>query len=106
MDRDQTISILGEGIHTSLRKAGDPVYAPVAWSAIDNMPAANWTDVLAFLVDGLRSMGVELVDEPHKDDVVVYRLAQALLYAEKLLRDREPLVRQIGADLKQILADD
>jgi hypothetical protein len=32
-------------------------------------------------------------------------IKQALLYAEKLLRDREPLVRQIGADLKQILED-
>jgi hypothetical protein len=28
------------------------------------------------------------------------------LYAEKLLRDREQLVRQIGADIKQILSSD
>lgn len=44
-----------------------------------------------------------MTDEPHEDDVVVYRLAQALLYAEKLLRDRDPEIRKIGADLKQIL---
>lgn len=28
------------------------------------------------------------------------------LYAEKLLRDREQLVRQIGADIKQILSNE
>lgn len=34
------------------------------------------------------------------------RLIQARLYAEKMIRDRDPLVKRCGEDLRQLLDDD
>lgn len=56
---------------------------------------------------------LELLEDPagHPRGCVVKimaernRLEQARLYGEKLIRDRDELVRKIGADLLQILDD-
>jgi hypothetical protein len=63
LDRAEAMDVLGEGFHTSLRKGSDDPLASEAWRAIDDMPPAEWGGVLAFLVDGLESMGIRLVEE-------------------------------------------
>jgi hypothetical protein len=56
--RDQAVSILGEGIHSSLRKGCEG--GAHAWDAIEAMDDEQWSAALAFLVDGLSQMGLLL----------------------------------------------
>jgi len=44
---------LGEGVHTSLRKAGDSPEATQAWLAIRDMDQTEWERILAYLWYGL-----------------------------------------------------
>lgn len=66
--REELLGILGEGIHTSLRKAGSSEQADDAWHAINEMPPDDWRSVLTFLVDGLESMGVRISRTPPTHD--------------------------------------
>lgn len=60
---DEAVDLLGEGIHTSLRKGCEHPLAEDAWRDINNMPAEDWESVLRFLVQGLGSMGFRLARE-------------------------------------------
>lgn len=53
-------SLLGEGLHTALRKASDHNEARAAWYAIDRLPGEEWNAVLGFVVAGLEEMGLVL----------------------------------------------
>lgn len=57
---DETVSILGEGIHTGLRKGTDAPEAHDLWMAISNSDNA-WSDALGYAVWGLGYMGLALV---------------------------------------------
>lgn len=54
-------SLLGEGLHTALRKASDHNEARAAWYAIDRLPAEEWNAVLSFVVSGIHASGCRLV---------------------------------------------
>lgn len=54
-DREAT-GILGEGIHTGLRKGTDAPEAPELWDAISRSDAA-WSDALRYAVWGMNEMG-------------------------------------------------
>lgn len=54
-------SMLGEGVHTGLRKGTDAPSAPTLHSAIANSDDGAWGDALGYAVGGLRYMGYELV---------------------------------------------
>jgi hypothetical protein len=56
VDDDTATSLLGEGIHTGLRKGSGAPEAPDLWQAISDSPAA-WSDALAYAVWGLGVMG-------------------------------------------------
>jgi len=57
-------SVIGEGLHTGLRKGTDAPESAALWRAISESDRA-WHEALAFLVDGLASMGF-VVTKPAK----------------------------------------
>lgn len=52
-------SVIGEGLHTGLRKGSDEPQAPDLWRAIHDAGQA-WSDALDYLVYGLDYMGLAL----------------------------------------------
>jgi hypothetical protein len=62
VDSTTTMNLIGEGLHTALRKGCDG--GGDAWQAIHDLPDGAWTAALSFLVSGLRSMGYELCELP------------------------------------------
>jgi hypothetical protein len=55
MTREEFKSLVGEGIHTGLRKGCQSRESSAAWKAIDDLP--DWDDALSFLADGFEAMG-------------------------------------------------
>ena len=60
VDDREAISLLGEGLHTSLRKASEHPEAAVAHGAIGRLPDDEWDDCLMFVLSGLDQMGYVL----------------------------------------------
>lgn len=58
--REKAMDLIGEGLHTGLRKGCDG--GSGAWNAISDMAPDEWSGALRFLVDGLESMGYGLVE--------------------------------------------
>lgn len=51
-DRKETISeIVGEGVHTGLRKFCESDESSVAWKAIQEMPDGEWSGVCEVVAD-------------------------------------------------------
>lgn len=55
--RNELKELLGEGIHTALRKASGHPEARAAWLAIDRLPAEEWAAVVGFVAVGLKEAG-------------------------------------------------
>lgn len=53
---DTAMSLLGEGIHTGLRKAGTGPKSAEIWNLIHD-DLESWSNAVAFAVYGLESMG-------------------------------------------------
>lgn len=56
---EECASVIGEGLHTGLRKGSDDPKAPDLWGSIHDAGQA-WSDALAFLAWGLDHMGLAL----------------------------------------------
>lgn len=63
-DKDEAASIIGEGLHTGLRKGTDAPEAHDLWVAISESGEA-WTDALDYLLYGLDVMGLALCKNEH-----------------------------------------
>ena len=61
VDRETVLSLLGEGIHTGLRKGSDAPSAPRLWDAIRGSKDGAWGDALDYALWGLRYMGYDVV---------------------------------------------
>jgi hypothetical protein len=59
VSQDDATSIIGEGVHTGLRKGTDAPGSPELWDAIRESPRA-WSEALAYFVWGLDQMGMAL----------------------------------------------
>ncbi|QNJ56034.1 hypothetical protein SEA_RASPUTIA_144 [Microbacterium phage Rasputia] len=59
-------SMLGEGVHTGLRKGSGAPSAPALHTAIAQSDDGAWGDALGYAVWGLRFMGYELVKVEHE----------------------------------------
>lgn len=59
VDDKTALSVLGEGIHTGLRKGTDAPEAHDLWVAISNSDRA-WSDALKFFLYGLDVMGMAI----------------------------------------------
>lgn len=57
---EDALGLIGEGLHTGLRKIGQSNEAAEAWSAIRAMPGSEWTMYLEWTLEGMRSMGYEI----------------------------------------------
>jgi hypothetical protein len=60
---DEAKSIIGEGLHTGLRKGTAAPSSAALWQAISDSDDGAWTEALDFLVWGLHEMGITLVQE-------------------------------------------
>lgn len=58
-DDGEAVQILCEAVHTSLRKGCND--GNDAWNAIAAMDSVEWAKAMAFVVSGMRSMGVRIV---------------------------------------------
>lgn len=63
---DEFASLLGEGIHTGLRKGSEAPSSATLHRAIRESTDSAWGDALAYAVNGLRMMGYRLVREEGK----------------------------------------
>lgn len=65
MDRELPIeeakSIVGEGIHTALRKCGWTAYAKSAHGSIERMQPGEWDTIVGWFITSLNSMNVHIV---------------------------------------------
>lgn len=62
----EAASIIGEGLHTGLRKGTDAPEAHDLWTAVRDSNRA-WSEALAYLVDGLDYMGLALCKKEESD---------------------------------------
>lgn len=62
VDNDEATSLIGEGLHTGLRKGTDAPEAHDLWESIRNSDQA-WSDALNYLMWGLETMGYRLCKE-------------------------------------------
>jgi hypothetical protein len=63
-DRNEVKDILGEGVHTGLRKAVDSSAAWQTHQCITNLSPAEWDRVLNFALDGLAAAGYHITSDP------------------------------------------
>lgn len=63
VEDDEAKSLIGEGVHTGLRKGSDAPSSGSLWRAISESQDGAWDDALTFCVDGLKSMGYVLCKE-------------------------------------------
>jgi len=63
VDDETFAALLGEGIHTGLRKGSEAPSSVGLWRAIDESDDGAWDDALRFAVDGLKMAGYRLVRE-------------------------------------------
>lgn len=59
VEADIAAEIIGEGLHTGLRKGSDAPEAHALWAAISESDQA-WPAALSFLMAGLNAMGYAL----------------------------------------------
>lgn len=67
VSREEAVSILGEGIHTGMRKGSDRPDSMVLHRAV-NDHLRVWTEALEFFVDGLDYMGMALCKKEESDE--------------------------------------
>lgn len=60
---DDLTSLIGEGVHTGLRKGTDAEDAHDLWTAISQSNTTAWSDAVEFCVSGLRTMGFKVYRE-------------------------------------------
>lgn len=59
VDDETAKSLIGEGVHTGLRKGTDAWNSGNTWRAIA-APESGWSDAIHFAVEGLKGMGYRL----------------------------------------------
>lgn len=57
ISREEACSLLGEGVHTGLRKGSDASDSGTLWRAIFESKTTAWSDALDYAVWGLNEMG-------------------------------------------------
>lgn len=60
---DLAMELLGEGIHTGLRKGSDAHDAHELWLAIDRSESSAWSDALRYFISGLDAMGFAICEK-------------------------------------------
>lgn len=63
VDADEVCSLLGEGVHTGLRKGSEAPSSGPLWRAISESKDSAWSDAIAYAVWGLEHMGYRVCKE-------------------------------------------
>lgn len=106
IDHETTVSHIGEGVHTGLRKAGEAPGSHDLWSAIaDNNEA--WHDAVEFCVYGLEYMGMALckkadVDPIDEDEAL--SIARQVYARESPLKSEPAVARMLDEVALAVLA--
>ena len=61
-----SLALIGEGLHSGLRKIGDTKEAADAWAAIHNMAPGEWTKYLEWTLWGIRESGYDICKKESK----------------------------------------
>lgn len=61
VDKETARSIVGEGVHTGLRKGCE--YGHPAWEAISKLPDGEWSSAIRFFLWGLDVMGMAICEK-------------------------------------------
>lgn len=59
ISRETAMSVIGEGVHTGLRRGSDAPESGPLWRAIRESDQA-WADALEYCIDGLEVMGLAI----------------------------------------------
>jgi hypothetical protein len=70
VDAEEAASLIGEGVHTGLRKGTDAEGAHDLWEAIRKSDDGAWGAALEYMVSGLESMGYRLCALVPTEDLV------------------------------------
>lgn len=60
VDDKTAASLLGEGIHTGLRKGTDAEDSHELWKAISDSDTTAWSDAIDYCLWGLKEMGYQI----------------------------------------------
>lgn len=67
----EAAELIGEGIHTGLRKGTEAPSSILLWQAISDSDDGAWSEALTYLVQGLTYLGYKLCTRvPDDEDVV------------------------------------
>lgn len=61
VDHETACSLIGEGVHTGLRKGSDAPNSAVLWRGISDSTDSAWPDAVEYCLYGLESMGYKIV---------------------------------------------
>jgi hypothetical protein len=64
----EAAELIGEGIHTGLRKGSEAESSHDLWKAIRESTDGAWSDALTYMVDGLAYMGYKLCTRVPTED--------------------------------------
>lgn len=62
IDEEEAVSLIGEGVHTGLRKGTAAAGSSEAWRAIARSDS-GWDDAVRFAIEGLQFMGYQICRE-------------------------------------------
>jgi hypothetical protein len=71
LESAEAAELIGEGIHTGLRKGGEAESSVDLWKAISESEDSAWSDALTYMVDGLEYMGYKLCTRVPAEEVDV-----------------------------------
>lgn len=61
VDHETAVSLIGEGVHTGLRKGSEARNSGILWRGISNSTDSSWSDAVNYCLYGLESMGYKIV---------------------------------------------
>lgn len=98
---DTFAALIGEGVHTGLRKGSEAPSSRLLWDIISTVPDTAWSDALAFMVEGLGYVGYHLVKGDEIPEGCVGIVVSVRIDTDKAQGDELDLVRDHLADLIQ-----
>lgn len=79
-DREALADLIGEGVHTGLRKIGDSENSDLAWRAIAKMRGDEWVAISNWVADAVLAAGFRRSPEPQQE-ITEERVARAIAEA-------------------------
>ena len=104
--KDDLASLIGEGVHTGLRKAIDSPQSSVAWRAIKDLPDGEWGIVIEFAMSGILPWLEELDSDTFISSIAAGTAPQDVVMRDRALDLLERLIRAVDNALWRAAVDD